>query len=442
LNTRCYAEPVDLNIRPASVPDPTSTRQLQNIGRLFVARNWEGAIRLVDQQLCRLESNNAFERAIFEYARGFALDKLGKPEEAIRSYRSALSGFLSPIERKTSGVSLTMKCFDALADLLVSTGSYGEAVTVRRMAVKFIHALADEHPEHKPRLVQSLLGLGNSLIHAEDGAGALSALQDAHTLLQQLRGSFVIDFDELTTQITPSMVVAYQLLGRWSDALPLSEQIMKKGKDAIEAAKQSGSLNDRMEEFYAHSLCRYADNLSGVGRTEESLAAHEQSISIFRRLHERNPTERSLQLATILHNYSLQQAPQRQFILMKEGLDLLQGQSAEEDRLRIKYLTNMSMLLREAGRDGVKDAREAVETADRLAASEPAVCWKLRIYTRDTLSQALGAAHREEESLTVLKELIDIRRAHVPRNNATARDVTELVDDLANASRLVLSLAK
>jgi hypothetical protein len=61
----------------------------------------------------------------------------------------------------------------------MSTGSYGEAVTVRKMVVEFTRSSVEKYPAFEIDLVQSLLGLGRSLIRAEDGAGALSALQDA-----------------------------------------------------------------------------------------------------------------------------------------------------------------------------------------------------------------------------------------------------------------------
>ena len=326
-STRCYAEPVDLEPRQVPIREPAIANQLENIKRLFASRNWEAVVRIVDHLLYNLEttttSDPVSQRATFESARGFALDKLGRRKEAIKSYRSAFSGILSSTRPAPSSVPLALECFDSLSALLMSTGSYSEAVTVRKMAVEFIRSLVEKYPAFKIDLVQGLLGLGRSLIRAEDGAGALSALQDAHTLLQEVQGPSTTRIGDLATPIVEGIVIAYQMLGRWSDALPLSEQLIKKGKDALEAAKQSGTLSDGLEELYAYDLCRHADNLWDLGCTEESLATHEQGISIFRRLFERDPTsERSLELAALLHNYSLRQAPQRQFILMKEGSQL------------------------------------------------------------------------------------------------------------------------
>jgi hypothetical protein len=233
------------------------------------------------------------------------------------------------------------------------------------------------------------------------------------------------------------MVTAYQILQRWSDALPLSEQLIKKSNDAIEAAKRSGALDETLEISHVHNLSSHADNLWSVGRTEDCIAAHEEGLSIFRRLYERNPAERSIELASFLHNYSYRQTPEKQFVLMTEGLDLLRGQSVKAVRLRTTYLMNMSKLLRDAGLDGTKEAREAVEIIDRLAANEPLVFWKSRVVAREALSRALQAADQPRENFIVLKELITIRRAHVPRSNVTAMDVTELINDLEKTSRSV-----
>jgi hypothetical protein len=85
------------------------------------------------------------------------------------------------------------------------------------------------------------------------------------------------------------------------------------------------------------------------------------------------------------------------------------GQSAEEARLGSRTSPT--------SRHGcVKEAREAVKIADRLATSEPATYWKSRIETWDTLSLALEAAHQPEKGLAVLKEGIKIRCAHIPES--------------------------
>ena len=439
-NTRCYAEPVDLEMPHWPVQDAATTNQIKNIHTLMAYKNWEAVIRLVDQQLYQSKATNTsepvFQRAMYESARGFALDKLGRQGDAIKSYRSALNGFLSFTESTPSGVSLVTESFTSLSRLLLVTGSYSEAVTVHKMAVNFIRPLVDKDPDLKPQLVRCLTRLGNSLMQAEDSTSALSALQEAYTLSQTVQSPPAL-IDELTIDIIGVMAAAYQALQRWSDALPLSEQLVKKAKHAIEAARKSGAVNEGLEATYVHELCSYADNLWSVGRTEECLAAHEQSISIFRRLYERNPAERSVELAGLLHNYSFRQTPQKQFILMKEGLDLLRGQSVKADRLRATYLMNLSKVLRDSGLDGTKEAKEAIEIADRLAAHESIVFWKSRIDAREALSLALEAVHRPREQLVVLKELITIRRAQVPRNNARAKDVTELINDLKKTSRLV-----
>ena len=101
----------------------------------------------------------------------------------------------------------------------------------------------------------------------------------------------------------------------------------------------------------------------------------------------------------------------------------------------------MSTLLREADFDGVREAKEAVEIADRLAASEPTIYRKSRVDARDTLARALEAAHQPEKTLAVLKEMINIHRAHVPKSGAPAKDVMDLVNDLVKISRSVLPSA-
>jgi tetratricopeptide (TPR) repeat protein len=434
--------------------------QIKNIDKLFESRNLEGVVRVADQQLHHLKTTTAsdpiVQRAMFEIARGIALHELGREEEAIKSYRSILNDLLSFVEPTPSGVALVITCFDKLSELLISRGSYSEAVTVRRREVEFIRSMVDEHPEFRAQEVQGLSALGRSLTRAGNGVGALLVLQDAHSLLQEIQSPSTTriielttdvhklkpDINELTTDITVAMVVAYQMLNRWSEALPLSERLVEKGSGTFKAAEQSGTLNDKLEDSYAYVLCRHADNLWNVGRTEESLATHEQAISIFRRLYERNPGEQSSELAKSMYNYSIRQAPQKQFILMKEGLDLLRGQSVEEDCLRIPYLMSMSKLLCEEGLDGVKEAREAVEIADRLAAREPTVHWKSRVEAREKFGLALVAAHQQEKGFGVLKEMIKIHRAHVPRSDAMLNDVTGLVDNLGQISWLVLLMTK
>lgn len=438
-NARCCAEPVDLETHHRPAPDAAVANQLKSINSLIAYGSWEAVVRLVDQQVKATHAPEpVFQRAMFESARGFALDKLGRQEAAIKSYRSALNGFLSSRESAASGAPLTMECFASLSGLLISAGSYSEAVAVRQKAVEFIRPLVDEHPDLTPHLVRSLWRLGIALMQAEDSTGALSALQDAYTLLQRVQRR-TAQIDQLAADILRAMVAAYQTLKRWSDALPLSEQLVKKGKAAIGAARPSGAPEDSLEATYVHDLCSHADTLWSMGRAAECLAAHEQSLAIVRRLYDRAPAEHALELAALLHNYSLRQAPQAQFVLMTEGLGLLRGQSAKADRLRITYLMNMSKLLRESGLDGTKDAREAVEIADRLAAGEPVVFWRARVDAREALSRALEAAHRPRERLVVLKETIRIRRAHVPRSGATAKDVAELINDLEKTSQSVVS---
>ena len=437
-NTRCYAGPVDLKT-PHWLPKAdaiTTPNRLREIGTLIRNKNWEAAVRLIDQQLKDADTSEpVFERGFFESARGFALDKLGRQEEAIKSYRSALNGFLTYTELASSNFPATLECFAALSRLLLSTGSHSEAVTVHKMAVDFIRPLVNEHPDLKPKLVENLIRIGNSLLKTEDNTGALSALQDTYDLLRDQSPAAVTD--QLKIDIIGAMVLLYQKLQRWSDALPLSEQLVKNAKDAFEAAKRSGTPDESLEASYVDALSDHADILWCMGRIEECLEAHEQCVSIFRRLYERNPAERSVELARLLHNYSYRKAPQQRYILMKEGLDLLRGQSAKADRLRVTYLVNMAKLLRDSGLDGTKEAREAVEIADRLAAHEPIVFWKLRIDAREALSGVLEAARQPREQLVVLREMITIRRAHIPQSNATAKDMSGLISDLERTSRSV-----
>ena len=435
-NTKCYAEPADLKTPPWLPQDAATTlKRLRDINALIVNKNWEAAVRLIDQQLKEAGvSQPVFERGFFESARGFALDKLGRQEEAIKAFRSALSGFLSSTELASSNSPIILECFESLSRLLLSMGSHSEVVTVHKMAVDYIRPLVDKRPDLKTKLIGNLIHLGDSLMQTEDNTGALSAFQDAYDLLRTDQNPVA---DQLKTDIIGAMVPLYQTLQRWSDALPLSEQLVKKAKDASEAAKQSGTLDESLEAAYVDALSGHADILWSMGRIEECLEAHEQCVSIFRRLYERDPAKRSVELADLLHNYSYRQTPQKRYILMKEGLDLLRGQSAKADRLRVTYLVNMTKLLCDSGLDGTKEAKEAVEIADRLAAREPIVFWKLRIDAREALSGALEAARQPREQLVVLKEKITIRRAHVPQSNATAKDMSELISDLERTSRSV-----
>ncbi|WP_328972287.1 tetratricopeptide repeat-containing protein kinase family protein [Streptomyces sp. NBC_00239] len=279
----------------------------------------------------------------------------------------------------------------------------------------------------------TLAGPGPRHWQEEALASLVARVERYRALVGQPPGSYRSDFagslNELSNQLG-YLGRSDEALAAVTEAVQLCRQVVKEPPPFSETSDVlTGSMYERMPDQQSRldysGLARCLNNLSvrlgDTGRSEESLAAILEGVSLYRELAARDPAVYRSGLATALDTLANRLGGLGRHA---DGLATateavaLYRQLADEDRARFQWglarsLNNLANRLGAAGRadEALAAATEAVHLYREQARRDPEEVRPELASVLSNIAVRLGVLGREEEASAALDEAIGIRQA-------------------------------
>ena len=230
---------------------------------------------------------------------GFALDAMGKPAEALESYRKALAMYQklpegvqydAPGQGPTFGLQLQAGTYDSIGSMLFATGKRADGLESCRKASDIMEKLANAYPANtsvQKYLATGHINFGKLLAEAGRPEEAMAGYLKALAVIQKL------------VEANPA-VSTYQsvlALGYWN----LAESLRPTGRpgEAMEADRKALAINQRLADANP-TVSEYQDRLAvahgNLGwwlarqkRFAEAFTAIDAGLAIHRKLSAAHP---------------------------------------------------------------------------------------------------------------------------------------------------------
>jgi serine/threonine-protein kinase len=282
-------------------------RSLERMGRqIYYSGDSVGALRAFEEQRDiaeRLEATDPTDAVRYARARalskiGYALDEMGKPTEALETYRKAQAVLQKLADAHPTNTDYPWELAQVhnnAANTLSDMGKRAESWEDDRKALAIRQKLVDAHPTNTDfqfRLGRSHCSMSVGLLDTGRFQEALAAGREALEIIQKL------------VHDQPAVTDYQDMLAYVHNRIGVTHGKMGKPTESLEAYRQALLIQQRLVDtspgnpHYQSSLSVYHTNvglaLGRLRRFAEAFAAFEAGLAIHRKLVEAEPDNKDL----------------------------------------------------------------------------------------------------------------------------------------------------